>query len=132
MSDIDALINSIQGMKLKNAKITKGELYNNPTYLRTAIDKINQEIASLEAKMNPLHPMYRESKLPSYSQNIDKLRAQSSVLQSHIDSLEMAAMMEQIHFGGRRRRRPSKSRKRKSSKRSFKKKRHSLKKKSHK
>lgn len=135
MSDIDALINAIQGMKLKNAKITKGELYNNPAFLRTAIDKVNQEIASLEEKMNPSHPMYRESKVPAYSQSIDKLRSQLSVLQGHIDSLEMAALMENIHFGGRKGRkgrRVSKSRKRKSSKRSSKKKRRSLKKKSHK
>jgi hypothetical protein len=132
MSDIDALINAIQGMKLKNAKITKGELYNNPAFLRTAIDKVNQEIASLEEKMNPSHPMYRESKVPAYSQSIDKLRSQLSVLQGHINSLEMAALMENIHFGGRKGRRASKSRKRKSSKRSSKKKRRSLKKKSHK
>jgi hypothetical protein len=132
MSDIEALINAIQGMKIKNVKMTKGELYNNPEYLRIAIDKVNGEIGSFEAKMNPSHPMYRESKLPSYMQSIDKLKTQLSVLQGHLDSLEMASMMERIHFGGRKGVRRTKSRKRKSSKRTSKTKRRSLKKKSNK
>jgi hypothetical protein len=132
MSDIESLINAIQGMKIKNTKMTKGELHNNPEYLRMAIDKVNREIASLEEKMSPNHPMYRESKLPSYMQSIDKLKSQLSVLQGHIDSLEMAAMMENIHFGGRKGRRATKSHKRRSSKKGSKKRRRSLKKRAHK
>jgi len=132
MSDIDSIINAIQGMKIKNSKLTKGELYNNPEFLRTAINKVNGEIASFEAKMNPSHPMFRESKLPSYIQSIDKLKTQLSVLQGHLDSLELATMMEKIHFGGRKGVRRTKSHKKKSSKRTSKKKRRSLKKKSNK
>jgi hypothetical protein len=132
MSDIDSLINAIQGMKIKNVKMTKGELYNNPEFLRSAINKVNNDIASFEEKMNPSHPMFRESKLPSYIQSIDKLKSQLSVLQGHLDSLEMASMMERIHFGGRKGVRRTKSRKRKSSKRTSKTKRRSLKKKSNK